>query len=249
MANIFNLVRSFVPTAAQTARASKTVAKAPVKAYNAYNRAATPLTSHLVNRAPAGMPRAIARGAATGAKLTLSAAVGAEGINSFRDGAGQSARRLAQMAGVTDEPTLAEIQRRGREKALPMAWKSVAPSWLGGDATPMGKEVAREARTIAQHNILPLMFQPSAAAVKNRSLARGAIMAAAYSPISGLAPYVLPSRPNALQMWNNVPEATRNSLIAKAYSTSLQPANASPLAADMQYIAEPALPPVIKFRR
>jgi hypothetical protein len=183
----------------------------------------------------------MARGAVTGTKLTMGGAIAAEGVNSFRDGAGQSARQLAQMAGISDEQTLAEIQSRGREKALPMAWKSVAPSWLGGDGTPMGQEVAREARTIAQHNILPLMFQPSAAAVQNRSVGQSALMSAAYSPVSGLAPYVLPQRPSAAQMWNNVPEAARKSLMAKAYTTSFQPANVSPLAADLQYIAEPAL--------
>lgn len=230
---LFNLLRTGVPAAA------KATVRAPVKAYKAYNKAFTPLADHAAARVPERF-RPMARGFTGGAKLTLTAGFANEGRRSFENSVGGSARQLAQTAGIQDPERLQAIEQRARERAFPLAWQSVAPTWLGGDATPAGQELARDVRTIAQHNVLPLMFQPSAQTVAERSPAHSAFMSAAYSPVTGLAPYVLPQRPSATQMWQNIPQATRQNLASRTFQAAAQPTNLSPIARELQYIAAPA---------
>jgi hypothetical protein len=217
------------------------------QAYKAYKTVSTPATVHATRLLPKAV-QPMARRVAQNVPIGLTGAMAYGAYDSAADATSASAQRVAQGSGVADPKVLQEVGTRARSQMLPMAYRSVAPSWLGGDTTATGQKLSNGIRTVAQHNILPVMFRPSATATNAPAGVR-ALQAAVINPLSAATSAFVAPRPSAQQMWQNVPEDRRRQigqdmLNAATQSSRSQDSN-SPLAQSMQHVFEP----VVKYHQ
>ena len=105
------------------------------QAYKAYSTATTSPATHAAkfltrSSSPFVRSTAVSTANSTGLGLTGVSMYGT--YNSAADATAQSAQRLAQQAGVNDQKVLDEVGQRARGQMLPMAYRSLAPGWMGG---------------------------------------------------------------------------------------------------------------------
>lgn len=210
------------------------------QAYKTYQTASSPLISHgakLLPQAARPMAQRVIGTTATG--ITGANIYGT--YNSAANATADSAQRLAQQAGVSDQKVLDEVGQRARGQMLPMAYRAMAPSWLGGDSTPVGKQLRSDMGTMAYHNVGPSMLLPSQSA-KNMSTPQRAMMGAFVNPVSAVSSAVLPARPSAQQMWNNVPQQQRKQIGQNVMNAATMPGSEnSALAQSMGHIFQPVV--------
>jgi hypothetical protein len=229
--------RPFVSALSRAGTAARAAARPVGAVYRTYNKATTPLATHMANKLPEAY-RPFAKGFVGGAGLTMTGVSAAGAYESAANAAGNSARQLAQTSGLRDPKQLDTVSERARSRMIPMAWKSVAPKWLGGDGTPLGREIAQDVRSVAWHNIGPAVLRPAPSAAK-RHASEAAFLAATGNPISAVSPYLFAPRPTVAQMWQNVPQNTRSRLKGNLAAAALQPTSVSPLAQEMRYVFAP----------
>lgn len=232
-----NTARVVGGAASNAARMARPVANT---AYKAYQTASTPLTVHGAKLLPQSI-QSVAVPAAKATALGMTGMTAYDTYQSAADATSSSAQQLARQAGVNDDAVLKEIGSRARGQMLPMAYRSVAPSWLGGDSSPMGAELRKGLGTIAYHNVGPSMLLPSPSAV-NASPMQRTINAVYSNPLGAVTSAVLPARPNAQQMWNNVPTDQQKQIGQNIFSAATSPDTAkSPLANSMSHVFQPAV--------
>jgi hypothetical protein len=225
--------------AAAPAAAKAFTAAAPRigQAYRGYKAVTAPLASHAVKALPQAAQPA-ARLAVRGAGLGMTGHAGYQAYNSAANATSDAAQNVARSTGIQDPKVLSEIGSRARSQMLPIAYKSFAPAWAGGDNTPVAQQIRKDMGTLAYHNISPAMLRPSPAAA-NQTLPQRALQAVAKNPVNAVSSAVFSPRPSAQQMWNNVPQQQRQQ-IPQNLMRAAQNAENSPLAKNMQHIFEPA---------
>lgn len=216
--------------------ALRTAARAGSKGYSAVS---TPLSA----RVASGLPKKF-QPAAKGVLRTTGVGAAGAGAYSAYDGAstafGAAASNAAAGTGIQDKQVLDEIAQRGKSQMLPLAYKAVAPTWLGGDGTPMGRQIANTLGTIAYHNVGPSLLRPSPAAAQ-APLAAKTFKAVMGNPLSTAANTLLSPRPEAAQLWRNTPTAAKTQLAQTAMSAGFNPDPNSGLAQGMHNIFQPAV--------
>lgn len=225
-------------TAARTA--APAVGKGIGQAYKAYSTVTSPVGQHAAKLAPQAMKpftNSLVKSVGTG----LTATTAYDTYNTAADATAESAQSLARQTGINDPKILNEVGSRARGQMLPMAYRALAPSWMGGDSSPIGQTLRKDIGTMAYHNIRPAMLNPSQSAV-NMTPTQRAITGAFGNPVGALTSAVLPARPSAQQMWNNIPADRRQQMGQNIMNATTDPNSAnSPLSKSMQHIFQPAV--------
>lgn len=214
------------------------------QAYKAYSTATTSPATHaakFLTQSSSPFVRSTAVSTANTTGLGLTGVSMYDTYNSAADATSQSAMRLAQQAGVNDQKVLDEVGQRARGQMLPMAYRSLAPGWMGGDTTPVGSQIRKDIGTVAYHNIAPTLLRPSAAAT-SRPFGERAILGAVGNPVSAVTSAFVSPRPSAQQMWNNVPQQQRQQMGQNIMQATTMPGSEnSALAKSMGHVFEPAV--------
>jgi hypothetical protein len=213
-------------------------------AYKAYNTATTSPATHaakFLTQSASPFTKTVATTTAKATGLGLTGATMYGTYNDAADATAQSAMRLAQQAGVNDQKVLDEVGQRARGQMLPMAYRSLAPGWMGGDTTPVGNQIRKDIGTVAYHNVAPALLRPSQAAA-DMSLGQRAIFGAVGNPVSAVTSAFVTPRPSAQQMWNNVPAQQRQQMGTNIMrATTLPGSENSALAQSMGHVFQPAV--------
>jgi hypothetical protein len=216
--------------------ALSTAARAGSKGYSAVS---TPLSTRIANKLPEQF-----QPAAKSFLRTTGAGTAAAGAYSAYDDAGtafgDAASNAAAATGIQDQQVLDDVAQRGKAQMLPLAYKAVAPKWLGGDGTQMGRQIANTLGTVAYHNVGPALLRPSPAAAQ-APLAAKTFKAVMGNPLSTAASTFLAPRPEAAQLWRNTPTAAKMQLAQTALSAGFNPDPNSGVAQGIHHIFQPAV--------
>jgi hypothetical protein len=216
--------------------ALSTAARAGSKGYSAVS---TPLSTRIANK----LPEQFQPAAKSFLRTTGVGATGA-GVYSAYDDAGtafgDAASNAAAATGIKDQQVLDDVAQRGKAQMLPLAYKAVAPKWLGGDGTQMGRQIANTLGTVAYHNVGPSLLRPSPAAAQAPAGVK-AFKAVMGNPLSTVASAVLSPRPDVAQLWRNTPMAAKKQLAQTALSAGFNPDPNSGIAQGIHNIFQPAV--------
>lgn len=229
------------PALAPAANAVNTTARAAAphvgRAYKAYSAASKPLTVHAAKLLPESM-QAGATTLAKGTSMGLTAGTLYDSYNSASDATASGAQAVARSSGVTDQSILDEVGSRARGQMVPMAYRAIAPKWMGGDGTEAGKQIRDNLGTFARYNIGPSMLQPSSS-MTNMPLGQRALTGTFSNPMAALTSAVVPPRPSAAQMWQNIPADKRQQMASNALDMTNDSDTPSALRQGMAHIFEP----------
>jgi len=188
--------------------------------------------SNLINRLPPG-PQSVVRNSQRLLQYGTAGAAGYGGYRHVQNIAGDAATHAAGLAGVNDQSTLQEVRARAQRSAFPMLYRSVAPSYLGGDNTPLGRSLASSVGTAARHNMRLKTFMPSK---KNNTASFFT-----QHPVMTAAKQILPGRATATELLRNIPSKDQLSAGYNVGRALLDRNTMSPLARSVQNIFEPAI--------
>lgn len=220
--------------------ALRTAARAGSKGYSAVS---TPLSTRYAYLIANRLPEQFQPAAKSFLRTTGVGVTGAGAYSAYDDAGtafGEAASNAAAGTGIQDQQVLDEIAQRGKSQMLPLAYKAVAPKWLGGDGTQMGRQIANTLGTVAYHNVGPSLLRPSPSAAR-APLATKTFKAVMGNPLSTAANTFLAPRPEAAQLWRNTPTAAKMQLAQTAMSAGFNPDPNSGIAQGIHHIFQPAV--------
>lgn len=214
------------------------VKKPLAQAYRGYKTVHAPISTQLVPRLPAKV-RPFARGVVGGTGATWTAAQLAGAYDDAGTQVADTAKNLAAQSGIQDPKTVQEIGERARGQMLPLAYRSIAPSWLGGDTTPTGQALGKHIRSIAAKHVLPTMWRPSQAQVNAPAVQRVADGVLG-NPVSAVSSLFIDPRPGAKELWRSVAPEERLRAVNDITTALTRQSDPSPILNSIRHIVEPA---------
>jgi len=214
------------------------VKKPLAQTYRGYKAVRAPITTQLVPRLPAKV-RPFARGVVGGTGATWTAAQLYGAYDDAGTQVADTAKNLAMQAGIQDPKTVQEIGDRARGQMLPLAYRAVAPGWLGGDTTPAGQALGKHIRTIAAKHVLPTMWRPSQAQAEAPALKRvaGGVLG---NPVSAVSSLFVDPRPGAKELWHSIAPEERLRAAKDIAVTLTRQSDPGPILNSIRHIVEPA---------